>query len=154
MGRQPEKQRNRVCFSAYLHNRCTNSSIEPNPVDSRNDSISGDRAKDDRTQSVPLLSEVAGMNLSKEYCKDHSKHSDQVYLTPVLRKRRKENTWFFFLWVGVKIINTLGRKCTKLIRNQIQRRLTSFLSTHFSPYTKLHKLLCSLKSFKFAPALV
>lgn len=77
-------------FSAYLHNGCPNTSIEPNPVYGRNDSVAGHRAEDNRAQPVPLLSEVTGVDLGKEYCQNHSKHSDQVDLTPVLEGLEEE----------------------------------------------------------------
>lgn len=70
--------------TAYLNNRSTDSSIEPHPVESRDDSIPGNRTEDDRTEPLPLLREVIGMDLSKEYGQDHSKHGDQVHLTPIL----------------------------------------------------------------------
>lgn len=63
-------------FSAYLHDRCTNASIKPNPVDGWNDPIARDRAEYDGTQPVPLLSEVTGVDLSKEDGQDHCEHGD------------------------------------------------------------------------------
>lgn len=83
-GKKKKKREKYQLHSTYLYNRSTNSSIEPNPVKSRNHSISRNRTKDDRTEPLPLLREVIGMNLRKEHCQDHSKHCDQVYLTPVL----------------------------------------------------------------------
>jgi hypothetical protein len=71
--------------STYLYDRSTDSSIEPNPVKSRDYSIARNRTKDDRAEPLPLLCEVTGMNLGKEYCQDHRKHGDQVYLTPILK---------------------------------------------------------------------
>ena len=51
---------------------------------SRDHSISRNGTKDDRTEPLPLLCEVIGMDLSKEHRQDHGKHCDQVHLPPVL----------------------------------------------------------------------
>ena len=47
-------------------------------------SVSRNRTEDDRTEPLPLLGEVIGMDLCEEHCQDHGKHCDQVHLTPVL----------------------------------------------------------------------
>ena len=73
--------------SAYLDNRSTDSSIEPDPVKSWDHSIARNWTKDDRAEPLPLLREVIGMNLCEEHCQDHCKHGDQVYLTPVLERK-------------------------------------------------------------------
>lgn len=67
-----------------LYNRSTDSSVEPNPVKSRDHSISRNRAEDDGAEPLPLLCEVAGVDLCEEDCQDHGKHGDQVHLTPVI----------------------------------------------------------------------
>ena len=86
--------------AAYLNNRSTDPSIEPHPVESRDDSIPGNRAEDDRTEPLPLLREVIGMDLSKEYGQDHSKHGDQVHLTPILEWKN----------IAFYVIDNKGRK--------------------------------------------
>lgn len=77
-------------FFFYLYNGCTNAAIEPNPVDGGNDSIARHGAEDDGAQSVPLLCEVTGVDLSKKHCQDHGQHSDQIHLAPVLRAKRNK----------------------------------------------------------------
>ena len=86
--------------AAYLINRSTDPSIEPHPVESRDDSIPGNRTEDDRTEPLPLLREVIGMDLSKEYGQDHSKHGDQVHLTPILEWKN----------IAFYVIDNKGRK--------------------------------------------
>lgn len=112
------KQNNGVCWrsvgrwypllSTYLYNRSTNSSIEPNPVKSRDQSVSRNRTKDDRTESLPLLCEIIGVNLSEENCQDHCQYSDQVHLTPVLKQRKH---MFSVIHRGKGRSNIIHSKC-------------------------------------------
>ena len=56
-------------------------------MESRDDSIPGHGAEDDGAEPLPLLCEVTGMDLSKEHGQDHSKHGDQLHLTPILERK-------------------------------------------------------------------
>lgn len=119
--------------SAYLDDRSTDSSIEPHPVESRDDSIPGNRTEDDRTQPLPLLREVIGMDLSKEHGQDHSKHGDQVYLTPILERKDIAFQLSLTITEGNEQFSILASK--ECIPN----------CTYFGIFTSKHNYLPSLK---------
>lgn len=137
--------------SAYLNDRSTDSSIEPHPVESRDDSIPGNRTEDDGTEPLPLLCEVIGMDLSKEHGQDHSKHGDQVHLTPILE--RKDIAFWLSLTIREGNEQFLILASTGLIPNCIYFRI--FTSKHdYLPSVKQrtsHTIVRSLRMTNQTP---